>query len=1175
MVFSEIQQNITICTWNVGGLSSKTFNKLKDQAFLSEIDNYDIILLTETHISEEHHIILKGYSYYPVCRGKSSNNRYYGGLGILIRNTIKKGVQLMKNTSSEYQWLQLRKDFFRVDKDIFLCLAYVLPSSSGFQTDSTMDGFEAIERDVNKYRHLGYVAMCGDFNARTGNQLDYIAGDNSRYIPVDDKYIEDIGIPFRRSQDLKIDDRGKRLLDLCISARLRILNGRTLGDINGKFTCHRPVGSSVIDYFIISEELLTDVLYFHVHPFKGTLSDCHCKISTTIMLPHIPILATAKTKSIPSKFTWNKSSECRFHAALQHPTVQDDINILINGNTASTQKDIQTLADQFENVIIRVANSSLRTKNVNAKLKEQRKKWFDEDLFVKRRELFRKGNLLSMNPYNRSIRNNYFKIHREYTKLRKYKKKHFKQSILNQLDSLEKGDPKTYWNLVNTLKENPAENPESAIESDTWHEYFSALNSVNPNHQGRVNDIAEKVKELETSKTFSNLDYRITETEIRTAIKQLKTNKAPGLDRITNEMIRTGADVFIPCLYKLFNEVFSSGMYPKSWASGFVKPLHKKGDPRMPDNYRGITISSSVAKLFNIILNERLNDYLENNNCIDQCQIGFKKNSRTSDHMFILKCLIDQYTNSSGNRLYACFVDFRKAFDSVVHPGLKYKLLKLGIGGQFYNIIDSMYSNTELCVKINESLTNSFQSQTGVRQGDVLSPNLFKIFVNDIPKYLSNAVDSVDLNDKPIHCLLYADDIVMFSSSSLGLKQRLESLSKFCEEWCLDVNVAKTKVLIFNKTGKLITDYFEFNGNQIECVQHYCYLGVYFSASGSFNYGQQEIYQKSLKASFKLTKLITSAEPSINTSIHLYDHLIKPIVLYGSEIWGSFKTNTAACRKNDDTLFENVFSNNIADKSHMKYLKYILGVNKFSSNLAVLSETGRFPLYFSIVLSITKYLYRLENCSSGILHEAYSLTKSMHSNGIQTWYSSAMFILKALHLDISSLRNLTLNQLSCIVKDRLIKRFKINWHEKREKGIKAGKLDTYFSFKTHFKAEEYLKLTKFSLRQSLCKLRISAHTLMIESGRYAKKQYIQRSERICKKCNSSNVEDEFHFLLQCSIYNEERRKFLKHISCFNKYFCNLTDTEKCQWLFIQENIQIIEIFASFVDKCFDIRKKYV
>ena len=166
----------------------------------------------------------------------------------------------------------------------------------------------------------------------------------------------------------------------------------------------------------------------------------------------------------------------------------------------------------------------------------------------------------------------------------------------------------------------------------------------------------------------------------------------------------------------------------------------------------------------------------------------------------------------------------------------------------------------------------------------------------------------------------------------------------------------------------------------------------------------------------------------------MYDHLIKPIVLYGSEIWGIFRTNSAACKKTSAFLFKEIYKNTIADKSQIRYLKYILGVNKHSSN--VLSETGRFPMYFSVVMSIVKYLYRLENISDGLLKEAYVLAKALHYKGIQTWYKSAVYILQLLNLNISSCRNLGETQLVNVVKANLITGFKSFWQQQRGRKIR-------------------------------------------------------------------------------------------------------------------------------------------
>ena len=299
-------------------------------------------------------------------------------------------------------------------------------------------------------------------------------------------------------------------------------------------------------------------------------------------------------------------------------------------------------------------------------------------------------------------------------------------------------------------------------------------------------------------------------------------------------MVKSAHNFILPSLKILFNKILLSGIYPKNWAVGYISPIFKLGCKEDPNNYRGITVTGCLGKLFNTILNARLDKYLSENNLINNCQIGISKASRTSDHMFVVKCIIDHYF-AKGSKIYSCFVDFKKAFDSVLHTAILIKLVRMDINGLFYNIIKNMYSQSLLCVKVNSKITNTFQSLVGVRQGDVLSPNLFKIFINDLPKYLLSSQDPVYLNNKKIDCLMYADDVILLSSSAIGLQQKLNLLQAFCEDWCPSINIEKTKVLIFNKAGRLVNNHsFVIFGNEVSCTTSYKYLGVLFSASGTF-----------------------------------------------------------------------------------------------------------------------------------------------------------------------------------------------------------------------------------------------------------------------------------------------------------------------------------------------------
>ena len=194
-----------------------------------------------------------------------------------------------------------------------------------------------------------------------------------------------------------------------------------------------------------------------------------------------------------------------------------------------------------------------------------------------------------------------------------------------------------------------------------------------------------------------------------------------------------------------------------------------------------MTIGSNICKLFTKILNTRLNNFLIKRNIISREQIGFCKGKRTRDHIFTLKTLIDKYCQQGCKKLHTCFVDFRKAFETVRHEELFYKLRTIGISDLFYNVIKNMYRNIELCVKANSnSLTDNFNSSVGVRQGDNLSPNLFNLFVNDLPNIFDNECMPVSLNTSKINCLMYADDVILLSETRDGLQNSLSMLEKYC-----------------------------------------------------------------------------------------------------------------------------------------------------------------------------------------------------------------------------------------------------------------------------------------------------------------------------------------------------------------------------------------------------------
>jgi hypothetical protein len=503
---------------------------------------------------------------------------------------------------------------------------------------------------------------------------------------------------------------------------------------------------------------------------------------------------------------------------------------------------------------------------------------------------------LTKYPKDPKIRQAYYINLRHYNKFKKLKAKQFKESIIADINDLYSNKCSDYWKRLNELKqaEKNAENADK-IPLNEWEHYFTKLHHGSKMRDDRKTTILTGIQEEEKCKIYEQTDNPVTEKEIINSIKNLKNNKAVGLDQISNEMIKYSQHILLPLLCKLFNTILVAGIYPKSWKEGYIVPIFKSNNALDPANYRGITILSCLGKLFNSILNSRLSTHFENHKIIDNSQIGFSRNNRASDHMYTLKTLIDKYTKHK-KKLFTCFIDFKKAFDSVDHNGLIYKLKRSGIGDSLYKLMKDMYTRPDatIRVKVKDKLSNMFKLLVGVNQGDPLSPLLFNLYVNDIHHYFDDSCCPVTLGNTQLNCLLYADDLVILSESKEGLQNACNKLAQFCNDWALEVNLKKSNAMVFTANGRKDKSEFTYLNKALEHAKKYKYLGIQFCSSGKFTVAKEDLYKRGLKATFKLTKLIDSNSLSYQTALHLFDHVVKPVILYGSEIWAPLNNYDSA-----------------------------------------------------------------------------------------------------------------------------------------------------------------------------------------------------------------------------------------------------------------------------------------
>ena len=239
----------------------------------------------------------------------------------------------------------------------------------------------------------------------------------------------------------------------------------------------------------------------------------------------------------------------------------------------------------------------------------------------------------------------------------------------------------------------------------------------------------------------------------------------------------------------------------------FLKPIFKKESTKDPDNYRGLAIGSTFAKLFSFIMLKRLVEFIDIKKLISPQQIGFMKGKGTSDHIFLIQTIVEKVVNKNKKKLYAVFIDFKKAYDTVNRELLMKKLKNLGINGVFMRNIEAMYQNTEYCLKLKNGHTPAIKSNLGLKQGCPLSPMLFNLYIDDIKDIFDDKCDPITVQNMKLNHFLYADDLVILSSSKTGLQTCLDKAAGFAKRKHLIINVKKSKTMVFNTAGKY-TRYF-------------------------------------------------------------------------------------------------------------------------------------------------------------------------------------------------------------------------------------------------------------------------------------------------------------------------------------------------------------------------------
>lgn len=1042
--------DITILSYNVAGL----LNKFNYSNFFSYLSNYDIVLLYETFITENN------TKYFDVVFNNFEIKWKYATKGSIFGRASEGSVYAINLNS------KIKNNIEFVEIQDVILIKITLPNFNLFiiptyiNCNNWLNDFKKLQDffQENINNGAGYI-LIGDMNVRIGN----LQSINEEILIQNEK----IKIN-RMSKDMIINKKGKIFLDFLEDNDLYILNGRTDGDLDGNYTFIGPMGCSVNDICCVTANCLPFVTNFEVE--EQIFSD------------HLPISLKlgerieSKSLCLLPKFKLNKSYEPVFVRMVEHFSNAWSDLIIEDVNEAIAWV-IQTIKQALG--IYNVDRNNL-TQNYTKILFKN--KWFDGECQKLRKQSFSLLNLFKKTN-STLIKSHYLVINNKYKELCKLKKKNYRIKLLNSLTSAK--SPSEFWEIINSLKGRKYRIGIQVGLSDLFLYFKSMLNRE---------EQAVTIMYAEPCIKVCLLDKEISISELLTVIAKTKNNKAPGLDRVSYEFYKKAPSIFLEKIVLIFNKILNSGLVPKCFAQSIIFPLFKKGDSNVVQNYRGISFYNCIAKLFTGILINRLDIWVEEHQLISEYQAGFRRGYSTVDHIYTLLDIIQIKLAKKRGKLYAFFVDFEAAFDSIDRKALFYKLAGLGMSTKIINVLKSLYKDTSSVVWDGKGLSESFVTQVGLKQGCLLSPRLFSLFIEDLSEALEGG--GVQIGTERIKLLMYADDLVLLSENPIILQKMISNLETYCYTWNLKVNLGKSKIKIFKNKGRkpVGQERWFYRDEEIEIVPHYKYLGININSLGTVSYHlKQKITSAKHGFNYMFNNLLTENKIYFSDKWKFFNSVCRSTLCYAAQVWG-FKE------------FKEV------EQFQIFALKKLLALPLNTPNYMLFLETGLSPLHcYTFYLHINYIIKTLQMTNNRLPNRITKHAIANKNFWCREWIRLATEFNKTLDFEnIECLQTQMYDIVKLLEANR--KQIFIN------RALNSSFHSVYS--KLNFNSiPSYLENCTVNIVSTLFKTRGGLLNLNYQP-------WVEFRISECSLCNRKETEDIFHFLGCCPVLSEFRRRFL-------------------------------------------------
>ena len=882
----NLKSKLIVAAWNVRTMLDRnetTDRPARRTALIAqELARYqiDIAALSETRLADEGSLTEDQGAYTFFWKGLPLNEQRIHGVGFAIKSSLLKTLHSSPTGISERLMrvrVPLSNNRFAT---IFSCYAPTLAASN---EDS--DTFYArLDSELRQTAQSDKIILLGDFNARVGN--NYLAWQNV----------------LGRHGIGKINMNGHRLLTLCAQNNLFITNtGFQLKDVHkGTWTHPRSKHAHMIDYCIIRQRDREDVLI--TRAMRG--ADCwtdHFMLRSKLSLRiRPPTRKKAANRKLNCDALNSEAVKQRFQDAM---TARLD-NTLIPGIEEGWKSICTTAAAVAEDVL-----GPAPRKNQD---------WFDSNLQGIQEILNNKKKALAAslcNPSSIFLRDKYKEARANCQRILRDMENEWWLKLAADIQGYaDSGDLQNFHSALKQVY-GPSDRSLAPVRSrdgstlftekddilKRWREHYSVLlNTNNPSNRHILDRIPQKAR-------VTQMDVTPTLQEVENAVRNLKNHKSPGVDGIPSEVWKHGGSSLTGQLHQLICRIWAEEEVPQHWRDARLISIYKKkGDRATCGNSRGIALLSVAGKVLAKIMITRLNQHITDSTC-PESQCGFRRERGTSDMIFVSRQLQEKCREQRKD-LCIAFIDLSKAFDTVNREFLWEIMRRAGCPDKFTNIVKAFHDQMHATVVIGGEETESFDVGVGVKQGCVMAPVIFNIYLAAATRLfresfpveqgigitfrldgsifnLSRLKARTKVNRDFVTELQYADDCALVAHTPEDLQQSIIALCSIYSAMGLAVNTEKTEVLHqWFGTDHPVPPEIRIGETVLKTTNQFCYLGSILSSNCSVDAEINSRIGKACAAFAKLRKnVIHTHNLRLATRVAVYKAICISTLLYGLE----------------------------------------------------------------------------------------------------------------------------------------------------------------------------------------------------------------------------------------------------------------------------------------------------